>query len=65
MKIDWEKIFLILTLSFTILMIGLFILGIWLNDKILAEKFVMTGLIAMFIAAISGIFWAVIHFETS
>ena len=62
MKINWEKIFLILTILSAVLMIGFFISAIWVNSEILSDKLAITGVVTMFIAAVSAIVWSMIYF---
>ena len=62
MKINWEKIFLILTILSAVLMIGFFISAIWVNNEILSDKLAITGVVTMFITAVSAIVWSMIYF---
>ena len=61
-KINWEKIFLILTILSAVLMIGFFISAIWVNNEILSDKLAITGVVTMFITAVSAIVWSMIYF---
>jgi hypothetical protein len=62
MKINWEKIFLILTLLFTVLLLGCFVSAIWINNEILSQKFALTGVVIMIFTAVFAIVWAIIRF---